>query len=121
MPRETIDGALLPFADEDPRRSVIDVSWSREAEYVQIVTKMIDGVTGEDAGIDLEALAGSVAGVLSHYNIVLTDQMKQAVFEALADRLQYAGVQYVQMNRHGLNRLVRVARAARNQVFGKDE
>lgn len=89
MPKERTDGCELPYGDDGDGRSIVEVSWSREAEYVQIVSKVVNRYDGDrfvkDEGI--------------HY----TDGM------------------YVNLDRRGINDLVRNLRRARDQAFGKDE
>lgn len=98
MPRERIYGAETPFGEEDSRRSVIDLTWSRETGHVQIATMSIDGVTGdpvEIGTIEVPSPDGPHRGIL--------------------------GGQYLQLDRDGCNRLIRNVRRARDQAFGRDE
>ena len=39
MPKEKIYGSELPFGEDDPRRSVVEVRWDSESGYFQIATK----------------------------------------------------------------------------------
>lgn len=99
MPRERIYGAFTPFGDEDVRRTVVDLSWSREAGHVQMATLSIDGVTGDPVEIG-------------------TVELPTPDGTATAPIL---GGMYLQLDRDGINRLIRNLRRARDQAFGRDE
>jgi hypothetical protein len=49
MPRETVYGSELPFGTDEVNpgagRAVAEVTWSREAEHVQVVTKCVEAST----------------------------------------------------------------------------
>jgi hypothetical protein len=91
MPRETVFGNQLALDPNDPNPSVpiVDVMWSREAGYIQIVTKLTDPNGGRFTH-DFEGV---------HY----TDGM------------------HVDLDRAGINTLIRNLRRARDQAFGRDE
>ena len=69
-----------------------ELSWSRDGQYVQLTT-----------GLDV---------VVHHDGTEDTPAFDDAEFQAGA---------YVQLDRKGLNDLIRIARRARNAVFGADE
>jgi hypothetical protein len=60
MPKELVFSDQLPYGEDDPRVTVAEVSWSREAEHVQLVTKSIDRATHEpvETTSDLPVTAG---------------------------------------------------------------
>ena len=102
MPKETIYADQLPFGtpgQPGPARSVIEVLWGRETEHVQVATKCIDAETGE-------VFDGS--GLLPSPN----DPSEPPSF--------YGGF-YVDLDRKGINNLIRKLRRARDQAFGRDE
>ena len=110
MPRERIYGSLTPFGEEDPERTVADVSWSREAQYVQLGVIAIDGVTGEPVDLGERsqryATSAQVAGGGSDGELPI---------------IGIAGGMYMQLDRRACNDLIRKIRRARDQAFGRDE
>jgi len=108
MPRERIYGSLMPLGDEDPERTVADVSWSREAEYVQLGVIVIDGVTGEPLDLDERARR-------------YTPQVAGGGSDGELPIIGIAGGMYMQLDRTGCNQLIRLIRRARDQAFGRDE
>lgn len=109
MPRERIYGSLTPFGEEDPERTVADVSWSREAEYVQLGVIAIDAQTGEplDLGERHARLYAKVSGGGTDGELV--------------PMAGISGGMYMQLDRRGCNELIRKVRRARDQAFGRDE
>jgi hypothetical protein len=103
MPKEVVYGEGFPYGTPDepgPARSVIEVGWATGG-HVQIATRCIRAVDGSvyeaqpgEPGAD-EDLAG------------------QAIPRAFGN--------YVQMDRRGINQLIRNLRRARDQAFGRDE
>lgn len=115
MPRETVYGSELPYGEDEPARSVVEIGWSREAGHVQITTKCIRADDGADYFPKLEQLPedafvpdaselGAAAGTLL------------VEMEGLA-----RSGHYVQLDRSGINDLIRNLRRARDQAFGRDE
>lgn len=104
MPRERIYGSLVPFIDEDPARTVMEVTWSREAQYVQLASISIDGVTGEPLDI-----------VQKHGCVTVSSEEREHECPVL-----FGGI-YVQLDRRSINELIRKLRRARDQAFGRDE
>ena len=109
MPRERIYGSLMSFGDEDSERTVADVSWSREAEYVQLGVIDIDGAKGEP--LDLYERA-------KRYS---SPQVGGGGTDGEILSLGIAGGMYMQLDRAGCNNLIRQIRRARDQAFGRDE
>lgn len=91
MPKEHVYGSLTPFGVEDPRRCVVEVRWDRESGYFQIATK--------EASAEL-----FVAGEPLPENTIPAEY----------------GF-YTDLDRRGINDLIRVLRRARDQAFGRDE
>lgn len=108
MPKELIHGDRSSPAygtpDAPEAWSVIEVGWSREAEYVQFATKTIDASDGSDYHPRLEPLEVEIG------ETVLLE----------AEGIRSSGV-YLQMTRSSINDLIRVLRRARDQAFGRDE
>lgn len=109
MPRERIYGSLMPFTAEDPERVVADVSWSREAEYVQLGVIVVDAATGEP--LDLGERSQRYA----------TPQVAGGGTDGELPIIGIAGGMYMQLDRRGCNELIRKIRRARDQAFGRDE
>lgn len=86
MPKEVIYSEQAPYGDDDPRRSIAELSWSREAEHVQFATLFVEGSTLER--LPLKDIEGGI---------------------------------FIQLDRPGINRLIRYLRRARDQTFGRDE
>lgn len=112
MPKEVIyaDDGHLPYGtpeDPGPARSVVELTWSREAEHVQLVTKCVEATSGETYRPPLEATE-----VPHGSNMVEVVDLPEPRFQ---DGF------YVTLNRDGINRLIRNLRRARDQAYGRDE
>jgi hypothetical protein len=98
MPKEIVYGSELPYGThEEPgrARSVAEVSWSREGEHVQLVTRCVEASTLETyRGPEIQEERGE---------------------------LTYADGMYISLDRRGINALIRNLRRARNQAFERDE
>lgn len=92
MPKEQINGLSLPFSEEAGLRSVVEVTWGRDSS-VTLVTKCVDASTGE-----------------------------VSTRERLSSPERHAGEGwYLDLDRRGINELIRKLRRARDQAFGRDE
>lgn len=114
MPKEQIYGEALPYGTPEepgPARSVVEVRWDRETGYFQIATKCIEASTGDDYVPPLEAIE---APVVSGREVTEDD------FVELEGMRPQSGW-YIDLNRRGINELIRVLRRARDQAFGRDE
>jgi hypothetical protein len=113
MPKEVIHGDRSFPAYGTPEApeawTVVEVGWSREAEYVQLASKCIDAVDGSDFHPKLEAI-----------EVPLRHDFEVEPMLLEAEGLRPSG-QYIQMNRYAINELIRVLRRARDQAFGRDE
>jgi len=109
MPRERIYGSLVLFSEEDPERTVADVSWSREAEYVQLGVIVVDATTGEPLDLDERA---------QRYQ---STQVAARGADGELPTVGIAGGMYMQLDRRACNDLIRKIRRARDQAFGRDE
>lgn len=109
MPKEVIYGDRDAPSYGTPERpeawSVVEVRWNREVGYLQMATKSVDAVTGEDYWPKLEAIEVEPNG---------------EPVELVAAEWQLCGF-YTTMDRRGINELIRVLRRARDQAFGRDE
>lgn len=103
MPKEVVYGQGLPYGTPDepgPARSIVEVSWSPNS-HVQLVTQCVRAVDlsiyepkpGEPGAE--EDLAGQ--GIPRAYGV------------------------YIDLDRKGINDLIRYLRRARDQAFGRDE
>lgn len=96
MPKETVYGSEPLWDPENPAVAVAEVSWSREAGHVQLVTKAINRIDHSSV-----LPPGVVEGELG--TIPFTDGL------------------YTNLDRRGINDLIRYLRRARDQAFGRDE
>jgi hypothetical protein len=92
MPKEVVYGDHLPFGEDDPGVSIVEVRWSRESGDVQVATKAVSRI---DHGPLVETGPG--------------------------DGIHYTAGFHVQLGRSGINDLIRYLRRARDQAFGRDE
>lgn len=97
MPKETVYGSQDPWGEDYPAVSVVQVTWSREAEYAQIVSKAVHRA--------------------DHSDIDPPGEHK----ECCGDSISYTKGMYVTLDRRGINDLIRNLRRARDQAFGRDE
>lgn len=104
MPKEVIYAEHLPYGDADPARSVIEISWSREASHVQMATKCVHAA-------DHTAF---VHPSFYEYLKPLSEDERLGVLSMMAGL-------YATLDRDGINSIIRVLRKARDQAFGRDE
>lgn len=109
MPKERIDARPgYEFDGSDGHgRSVVEVSWGRETDYVQVVSKVIDRFTGDP--------------YVKNPDEVLSPRAARTVDEMEAPVPRFTDGMYVDLDRRGINDLIRVLRRARDQAFGRDE
>lgn len=115
MPKETIYGDGLPYGEDDPGRSVVEVGWARDAEHVELASKCIHVADGSDYSPPLEPIEEPPPMMYATGEpVAFVGEMLE--FEAVG----HTG-HYVQLDRKGINQLIRVLRRARDQAFGRDE
>src|SRR3990172_3376515 len=97
MPKELTYGTDIPYGtpEEPLAASVIELTWSREHEHVQIATRCLNVADHSVYEIPAQDLAGQDIS-RGHGN-------------------------YVTLDRYGINNLIRNLRRARNQALGRDE
>jgi len=119
MPKERIFGSELPYGDDEPARSIIEIGWHRDIEHVEVATKCIDGVTGDDWHPPLEVIDESLWTPRPFSG---SDTSNPAMMPPVLELegLARSG-HYVQLDRRGINEMIRVLRRARDQAFEKDE
>lgn len=100
MPKELVFGCGLPYSDVSSAQSVVGVHWGREAEYVQMSTMLFND--------DLK------------YSTFDGEVHTSEGQEAFRRKLWAEGF-YVDLDRKGINDLIRFLRKARDQAFGQDE
>lgn len=101
MPRETVFSNESPYTEVSAARSVVGVNWGGEMDgYVQVSTQLFndDLLYADGHGTVHEATGG----------------------EAVRRNLWGQGF-YVNLDRDGINKLIRHLRRARDQAFGRDE
>lgn len=119
MPKEVIYGEALPYGTPEepgPARSAVEVRWNRETGYFQIATKCVEAATGEDYVPPLDPI--------EEMPVIMDGE--QPVGFVLGDLVELQGTRsqsgwYVDLDRKGINDLIRVLRKARDQAFGRDE
>ena len=113
MPKEVIRAVSLPYGEDEGARSVAEIRWDRDAGHVSLVTRCmgIDGMVWIPPHVrePLEA-----AGFVTATSLVSSNDQRQSV------HLSQDGW-FVDLDRYGLNALIRNARRARDQAFGRDE
>jgi hypothetical protein len=102
MPKEYTYADTIPYGEDDPGRSVVEVSWSREAEHVQLATRCMN-----------QSTEGSwrppwINELISEDQPVPTHVFAQDGW-------------YIDLDRNAINKLIRDLRRARDQAFGRDE
>lgn len=117
MPKEVIYGSELPYGEDDPGRSVVEVGWSRDGVYVQLATKCVHAADETDYHPPLEPFQGIVhSGTgepVTDGDVVVGELLE-------VEGLARSG-HYVQLDRTTINELIRTLRRARDQAFGRDE
>lgn len=113
MPKEVIYGLSLPYGEDSPGRSVIEVSWSRHGS-VQVATKCVHAADESDYHPPLEPI-----------EVVPSFPAIEVAGEPVYTELQMAeGIRsgfYLDLDRAGINAVIRSLRRARDQAFGRDE
>ena len=97
MPKEIVYGSESPYGPDESAESIVEVGWSREAGHVQLATRCIEASTHETYR-PASPEPGTVVPDLSFHDGF-----------------------YVQLDRRGINGLIRNLRRARDQAFGRDE
>jgi hypothetical protein len=100
MPKEMVFGTALPYSKVSSAKSVIGVHWGIEQEYVQVSASLFND--------DMKYATGD--GVV-----------RVADGDDKVARDLWARGFYVDLDRGGINRLIRNLRRARDQAFGRDE
>ena len=104
MPKEVIYAEHLPYGDDEPARSIIEVSWSREATHVQIATKCVHA-----------------ADHTAYVHESFMDYLKPLPEDERLGVLSMMAGLYSTLDRDAINNIIRVLRRARDQAFGRDE
>lgn len=100
MPRESVFGAQMPYGEHSSARTQVGVTWSKEAGHVQIYTCLFN-----------DDLRYVTADGVSHESEGEEKSRREWASQGL----------YVDLDREGINKLVRNLRRARDQAFGRDE
>jgi len=113
MPKEVIRAATFPYGEDDGARSVAEIRWDRDAGHVQLATRCI-AVDGMPHIPDYVSEPLVQAGFVVANTIVSSDDERPRVWLAQEGW-------FIDLDRYGLNSLIRNARRARDQAFGRDE
>lgn len=101
MPKEVIYGTDPPYTEESSARSVIGVHWGRDGwEHLQVSASLFND---DGKYVDGNGATHQAEGA---------DLMRREV---------WAQGFYVNLDRSGVNTLIRHLRRARDQAFGRDE
>ncbi len=113
MPRERVFGEDAPYTEASSARSVVGVTWSREAGHVQVFVELFNDDLQYVSGEDYPGVVPSGPGA----------EVKTRTAEGPdAERRKiWADGYYVTMGRGEINALIRHLRRARDQAFGRDE
>lgn len=116
MPKETVygSGSLPAGEDGDLARAVVEVRWDREAGHVMLATKLISRADHETYVADQVRATVEGAGLATTRSSHPVGSSRPLVWLA-------EDGYHVEMDRRGLNDLIRKLRRARDAAFGKDE
>lgn len=137
MPKEVIHGSQPPFGDEDRAVAAVEIRWSRDAEYVQVVSRCLDRSTEEAWHSDERDHLRAVELAAKHHEFrnARTKEAEDAnalsveegiwLLSYLVDQfgagLTVHGGFFVDVDRRGINAMIRHLRRARDQAYGVDE
>lgn len=112
MPKETVYGSKMVGGSEtEPRTPVVEVRWNRDP-FVQVVTRIQEFEVPRH-GIQTPVFTPEQDAALARGEVVETTQVLEPI------SCEYG--MYVELDRHGINQLIRNLRRARDQAFGRDE
>lgn len=112
MPKEVIVGHWWGAPDQEKRRPQIEVHWHGDGmEQVQIVTKAV-AMDGDRLMPPEESkMLTETSGPMSIGTVSIDEPYEYLVTDGF----------YVDLDRQGINRLIKHLRRARDQAFGRDE
>lgn len=118
MPKETVYGRDVPASssDGDDQRAVVDVHWQPDHCFVQIATHVLDSkpLVLKAPSDELDRIK-----IINGAEFVRADSSVGAPDSEWSILTAGSGF-YVDLDRAGINRLIRNLRRARDQSFGKD-
>jgi len=121
MPKETVYGQVVPAttSDQDDRQAVVDVHWTRDRSYVQIVTHIYQA---SPVVIKLPEKELNRVEIVSGSEFISSGcDGNEGHGDAEWMILSAGNGYYVDLDRESINRLIRNLRRARDQAFGRDE
>jgi hypothetical protein len=136
MPKEVIYSSLLPYDEETPAVGIAELGWSRESEYVQIATRCVHradhSVWHRDeqewrraVDLSMQFVQANQEPNASTLDAVFSAEEQRFLFDFLLEQfgagLTVADGFFVQLDRRGINDLIRHLRRARDAAFGRDE
>ena len=112
MPKEVIRAANHPYGEDEFGRSVAEIRWDREAGHVQLVTRCIHSADGS------VYVPEHVKQILEANGLGHTQMLREPGTEIV-----YVAQDgwHIDLDRRGINDLIRNLRRARDQAFGRDE
>lgn len=117
MPKEVIYAEDLPYGEDSPARSIVEVRWNGNGGEIEMVTKCVHAADETDFVPPLEAIQMDP--------IVSERPLTRVEVEALAEPVMLIGEArqsgfYVHLDRRATNSLITVLRRARDKTFGRD-
>lgn len=114
MPKEVIRAAGLPYAEDDPGRSVVELRWDREAGHVQLVTRCVHMADGS------VYIPEWISDLLRSHGLGHTQMLRDPENDVDIVYVAQDGW-FLDLDRNAINQLIRNLRRARDQAFGRDE
>lgn len=110
MPRESVYASQTPYGDDDPGRTVAEISWGRESGHVQIVTRRTHVSDGGDY------VPPEIAQWFGDDGLVDPTRIEPGSMH-----ISMLHGWWCDLDRRGINDLIRLLRRARDHAYGKDE
>lgn len=116
MPKETVYGDTRPYGDDSPARSVVELRWDRDAGHVQLATRCVH------AADHSTFIPEEMKTVINDAGLAHTQELRGPSSEDDRDLIWtcWDGF-FIDLDRRGMNHLIRNLRRARDQAFGRDE
>lgn len=112
MPKEVVSGHWWGAPDQEERRPQIEVHWHRDGvDRIQIVTKAVAPDGGRLMPPEESKILTEASGPMSIGTVPIVEPYEYLVTDGF----------YVDLDRRGVNDLIRHLRRARDQAFGRDE
>jgi hypothetical protein len=114
MPKEVIYAGNQPYGEDLPARSVVELRWDREAAHVSLVTRCVHASDHEVFIPEWIQKSLGTHGLAHTGELRSADDGRDVIFTAQDGW-------FIDLDRRGINQLIRNLRRARDQAFGRDE